>query len=157
MASGVVCQSVYKPELLLEEVRQHRFLYDKYHPQFKDIDRKKNQWEMIGQRFGVSGKPLAFTFFIARVERTSDFFVSATEDYKLRQVGLKRTKTMKNAFLAGDFAMAKFIGLRDRYRKLKKQLLASRTSRFGAKPAPRILWRHYATLDNMLSRVRNGE
>lgn len=53
--------------------------------------------------------------------------------------------------LAGDVAMTKFAALRDRYRKLKKELLASKTSGAGVNEVKKITWPYYATLDGMFA------
>lgn len=47
---------LYDAEIFLEEVRQHDFLYNKGNPNFKDVERKRNRWGLIGEMFGISGK-----------------------------------------------------------------------------------------------------
>ncbi|XP_064475724.1 transcription factor Adf-1-like [Ornithodoros turicata] len=42
-------------ELLLERIKDFRYLYDKSEPNFKDTQMKEARWEMIGKEFGMSG------------------------------------------------------------------------------------------------------
>ncbi|KAL1438800.1 hypothetical protein MTO96_047727 [Rhipicephalus appendiculatus] len=42
-------------EEFVEAVQQHRFLYDRNEPDFKNVAMKEAMWEAIGQQFGVSG------------------------------------------------------------------------------------------------------
>lgn len=42
-------------EEFVEAVQQHRFLFDRNEPDFKNVARKEAMWEAIGLQFGVSG------------------------------------------------------------------------------------------------------
>ncbi|XP_037528912.1 uncharacterized protein LOC119406252 isoform X2 [Rhipicephalus sanguineus] len=42
-------------EEFVEAVQQHRFLYDRNEPDFKNVAMKEAMWEAIGQQFGLSG------------------------------------------------------------------------------------------------------
>ncbi|XP_077522940.1 uncharacterized protein LOC144133643 [Amblyomma americanum] len=44
----------YSAELLINAVREHRFLYDKYSRDFKNRSKKDFAWEEIGQLFGLT-------------------------------------------------------------------------------------------------------
>uniref|UniRef100_A0A1E1XNB8 Putative alcohol dehydrogenase transcription factor myb/sant-like protein n=1 Tax=Amblyomma sculptum TaxID=1581419 RepID=A0A1E1XNB8_AMBSC len=39
----------------VDAVRQHRFLFDRNEPEFKNVAKKEAMWEAIGQQFGISG------------------------------------------------------------------------------------------------------
>lgn len=47
--------NAFPVEEFVEAVQQHRFLYDRNEPDFKNVAMKEAMWEAIGQQFGVSG------------------------------------------------------------------------------------------------------
>ncbi|KAH6922617.1 hypothetical protein HPB50_017296 [Hyalomma asiaticum] len=49
-------------EEFVEAVQQHRFLFDRNEPDFKNVARKEATWEAIGLQFGVSGKTHASSY-----------------------------------------------------------------------------------------------
>ncbi|XP_065306609.1 uncharacterized protein [Dermacentor albipictus] len=42
-------------EEFVDAVQQHRFLFDRNEPEFKNVAMKEAMWEAIGQQFGISG------------------------------------------------------------------------------------------------------
>ncbi|KAH7974416.1 hypothetical protein HPB49_015110 [Dermacentor silvarum] len=48
--------TAFPAEEFVDAVQQHRFLFDRNEPEFKNVAMKEAMWEAIGQQFGISGK-----------------------------------------------------------------------------------------------------
>ncbi|XP_049513238.1 uncharacterized protein LOC119431366 isoform X2 [Dermacentor silvarum] len=47
--------TAFPAEEFVDAVQQHRFLFDRNEPEFKNVAMKEAMWEAIGQQFGISG------------------------------------------------------------------------------------------------------
>lgn len=56
--------STYSEENLIENVRAHTLLYDMFSEDYRDLNRKKEAWEEIGDALKIPGKYYVILFIL---------------------------------------------------------------------------------------------